>query len=126
MREGKHTICIVYHTYLSHTAEANSKIRTLERASKNLKSEKALLQEQIAALRDQVTDKDRDLRGVKGELREIQDEHSRLIEKLSETRAQKTKFSRLAREKAEEMGKGEREKGSRKEGGKSEIERERE
>ena len=73
-----------------------------------------------------MTDKDRDLRGVKGELREIQDEHSRLIEKLSETRAQKTKFSRLAREKAEEMGKGEggKEGGSRREGGKREIERE--
>ena len=107
MRGGKQTVYIVYHTYLSHTAEANSKIRTLERASKNLKSEKALLQEQIAALRDQVTDKDRDLRGVKGELREIQDEHSRLMEKLLETKAEKKKFSRLAREKAEEMGKGE-------------------
>lgn len=105
-------------SHLSHTAEANSKIRTLERASKSLKSEKALLQEQITSLRDQVTDKDRDLRGVKGELREIQDEHSRLIEKLSETRAQKTKFSRLAREKAEEMGKGE--------GGKERVESERE
>ena len=53
-----------------------------------------------------MAEKDKDLRGVKGELREIQDEHSRLIEKLSDTRAQKTKFSRLAREKAEEMGKG--------------------
>ena len=70
-----------------------------------------------------MAEKDKDLRGVKGELREIQDEHSRLIEKLSDTRAQKTKFSRLAREKAEEMGKGE---GVRREGGKKRGKRERE
>ena len=57
-----------------------------------------------------MTDKDKDLRGVKSELRELQEEHSRLSEKLSDVRAQKTKFSRLAREKAEEMGKRERER----------------
>ena len=93
----------------SHTAEANSKIRTLERTSKSLKNEKAVLQEEITSLRDQVAEKDKDLRGVKGELRELQDDNSRLTEKLTDIRAQKTKFSRLAREKAEEMGERERE-----------------
>ena len=109
------------------TAETSSKIRTLERTSKALKSEKAILQEEIGSLRDQVAEKDKDLRGVKGELREIQEESSRLAEKLTDIRAQKTKFSRLAREKAEEMGergrerRGGRERGrerEREEGGK--------
>ena len=82
----------------------------MERTSKSLKNEKAVLQEEITSLRDQVAEKDKDLRGVKGELRELQDDNSRLTEKLTDIRAQKTKFSRLAREKAEEMGKRERER----------------
>ena len=93
-----------------YAAEANSKIRTLERTSKALKNEKAILHEEISSLRDQVAEKDKELRGFKGEFREIQEENNRLSEKLTDVRAQKTKFSRLAREKAEEMGEGERER----------------
>ena len=52
-----------------------------------------------------MAEKDKDLRGAKSELREITEENVRLGEKLTDIRAQKTKFSRLAREKAEEMGK---------------------
>ena len=73
--------------------------------------------------------KDKDLRGVKGELREVQDENSRLAEKLSDIQAQKKKFSRLAREKAEEMGEGGKEEeggGGRGREGEGERERERE
>lgn len=88
-----------------HIAETSSKIRTLERTSKALKNEKAILQEEISSLRDQVAEKDKDLRGIKVELREVQEESSRLGEKLSDMQTQKKKFSRLAREKAEEMGK---------------------
>ena len=52
-----------------------------------------------------MAEKEKDLRGAKGELRESLEENSRLGEKLSDVQAQKKKFSRLAREKAEEMGK---------------------
>ena len=112
--------CAYLHLH-SNTAETSSKIRTLERSSKTLKNEKALLQEEVSSLRDQVAEKDKELRGVKSELREVQDETSRLSEKLSDVQAQKKKFSRLAREKAEEMGERERERGRG--GGRREMEK---
>lgn len=86
------------------TAETQSKLRTLERATKSMKSEKGILQEEATSLRGQVADKDKDLRGVKGQLQEAQDELSKLTSKLSDMRSQKVKFSRLAREKGEEIG----------------------
>ncbi len=69
-----------------------------------MKSEKNILQEEITSLREQGTDKEKSLRGVKGQLQESQDEVSRLTDKLSDMRSQKVKFSRLAREKGEEIG----------------------
>lgn len=86
------------------SAETHSKLRTLERASKSLKSEKSILQEEIASLRLAVSEKDKDTRGVKGQLQEVQDEVMKLTTKLSDMRSQKVKFSRLAREKGEEIG----------------------
>ena len=86
------------------TAELQSKLRTLERTSKSLKSEKGILQEEIASLRTQVADKDQGLRGVKGQVQELQEEVDKLTSKLSEVRSQKVKFSKLAREKGEEIG----------------------
>lgn len=88
----------------TYTAEMQSKLRTLERASKSLKAEKTILQEEITSLRGQVTEKDKDMRGAKGQLQEAQDEVMKLTTKLSDMRSQKVKFSRLAREKGEEIG----------------------
>ena len=93
----------------------------MERTSKALKNEKAILNEEISSLRDQVAEKDKELRGFKSEFREIQEENNRLSEKLTDVRAQKTKFSRLAREKAEEMGEGKREWEGGKERGKKDV-----
>lgn len=56
-------------------------------------------------MRLQVSEKDKDTRGVKGQLQEVQDEVMKLTTKLSDMRSQKIKFSRLAREKGEEIGK---------------------
>ena len=81
-----------------------SKLRTLERTSKSLKSEKGILQEEITSLRLQVSERDKDLRTVKGQLQEVQDEVMKLTTKCSDMRSQKVKFSRLAREKGEEIG----------------------
>ena len=78
----------------------------MERTTKSLKSEKGILQEEITSLRGQVTDRDKELRGVKGELQEVQDEVMKLTTKLADVKSQKVKFSRLAREKGEEIGKG--------------------
>lgn len=84
-------------------AEMQSKLRTMERTSKSLKSEKGILQEEITSLRAQVSEKDKDLRGVKGQLQEVQDDVMKITTKLSDVRSQKIKFSRLAREKGEEI-----------------------
>ena len=85
-------------------AELQTKLRTLERTSKSLKSEKNIFQEEIASLRLQISEKDKDLRGIKGQVQELQDEVTRVTDKLADVRSQKLKFSRLAREKAEEIG----------------------
>lgn len=63
------------------------------------------MQEEITSLRAQVSEKDKDLRGVKGQLQEVQDDVMKITTKLSDVRSQKIKFSRLAREKGEEIGK---------------------
>ena len=79
-------------------------MRTLERNSKTLKGEKNVLQDEISSLKEQLSQRDKDLRAMKGTHRETQDEVSRLTDKLADVRSQKVKFSRLAREKGEEIG----------------------
>ncbi len=64
-----------------------------------MKSEKSTLQEEITSLRNQVSDRDKEVLKTKEELMEIQDD------KLADVRQQKVKFARLAREKGEEIGK---------------------
>ena len=96
------------HIHYCHTlplADIQSKLRTLERASKSLKSEKSSLLEEVSTLRSQIADKDKALRGVKGQMQEAQDEVTKLTDRLAEVKSQKAKFSRLAREKGEEIGK---------------------
>lgn len=90
--------------YIPSAAEIQSKLRTLERASKSFKSEKSSLLEEITTLRSQISDKDKALRGVKGQMQESQDEVIKLTDRLAEVKSQKNKFSRLAREKGEEIG----------------------
>ena len=85
-------------------AEMQSKLRTLERTSKSLKSEKSSLLEEITSLRTQISDKDKALRGAKSQMQEAQDDVVKLTDKLAEVKSQKVKFSRLAREKGEEIG----------------------
>ncbi|CAI8023588.1 hypothetical protein GBAR_LOCUS13762, partial [Geodia barretti] len=81
-----------------------TKMRTLERTSRTLKSDKAQLQEEIAGLREELAGKDKDVREAKAAYRESQDEITRITDKLNDTRAHKVKYSRLAREKEEEIG----------------------
>ena len=90
---------------LFSTAELQSKLRTLERTSKSLKTEKSSLLEEVTSLRAQISDKDKALRGAKSQTQEAQEEVSKLTDKLAEVKSQKVKFSRLAREKGEEIGK---------------------
>ncbi len=82
----------------SISAELHNKLRTVER-SLSMKSEKSTLQEEITSLRNQVSDRDKEVLKTKEELMEIQDD------KLADVRQQKVKFARLAREKGEEIGK---------------------
>ena len=70
-----------------------------------MKSEKSTLQEEITSLRNQVSDRDKEVRKTKEELMEIQDDVTHLTDKLADVRQQKVKFARLAREKGEEIGK---------------------
>lgn len=81
-----------------------SKLRTLERNAKSLKNEKGILTEEITTLRGQVTEKDKEMRGLKSQAQELQDDIIKLTDKMSDVRSQKVKFSRLAREKGEEIG----------------------
>ncbi|XP_064397756.1 serine/threonine-protein kinase MRCK alpha-like isoform X2 [Halichondria panicea] len=83
--------------------ESSSKVRTLERTTKTLKSEKSSLSLELSSLREKLATKDKGLRGVSEQLEETKEENTRLTEKLSDVRAQKVKFSRLAREKGEEI-----------------------
>ncbi len=70
-----------------------------------MKSEKSTLQEEITSLRNQVSDRDKEVRKTKEELMEIQDDVTHLTDKLADVRQQKVKFARLDREKGEEIGK---------------------
>jgi serine/threonine-protein kinase MRCK len=87
----------------SSGGELTTKMRTLERTSRTLKSDKSQLQEEIAGLREELAGKDKDVREAKAAYREAQDEITRITDKLNDTRAQKMKYSRLAREKEEEI-----------------------
>ncbi len=58
----------------------------------------------MSSLRSQTADKDKALRGVKSQMQEAQDDVVKLTDKLAEVKSQKAKFSRLAREKGEEIG----------------------
>eukprot|EP00731_Ephydatia_muelleri_P030003 Em0021g526a len=85
------------------SAEMQSIVRTLERTSKSLKSEKAQLQEELTQARDQLAGKDKELREMKDTLRESREESSKLTDKLSELRSRKTEITRLVREKEAEI-----------------------
>ena len=67
--------------FLPHYAEFQTRVRTLERNSKALKSDKTLLQEDISSLREQLTAKEKELREAKSSTRESQDELARLTDK---------------------------------------------
>ena len=58
----------------------------------------------MTSLRAQISDKDKALRGAKSQMQEAQDEVVKITDKLAEVKSQKNKFSRLAREKGEEIG----------------------
>ena len=60
--------------------------------------------EEVTSLRSQMSDKDKALRAAKSQTQEAQDELSKVTDKLAEVKSQKVKFSRLAREKGEEIG----------------------
>ena len=62
-------------------AEFQTRVRTLERTSKALKSDKVLLQEDLSSLREQLATKEKELREVKSSVREGQDELARLTDK---------------------------------------------
>ena len=62
-------------------AEMHNKMRTLERASKALKSDKVQLNEQLSSLREQLSAKEKEVKELKGDSREANDEITRLRDK---------------------------------------------
>ena len=69
---------IITHTF---PAEMHNKMRTLERASKALKSDKVQLNEQLSSLREQLSAKEKEIKELKGDSREANDEITRLRDK---------------------------------------------
>ena len=59
----------------------DTKMRTLEKTTKNLKSEKSALNIEVTTMRDQLSSKDKDLRRIKEDLGEAKDEVTRLSDK---------------------------------------------
>ncbi len=64
-----------------HTDESSSKMRTLERSAKTLKSEKSALHVEVSSFKEQLTTRDRETRGLKAQLEETKEENTRLTEK---------------------------------------------
>ena len=62
-------------------AEMHNKMRTLERTSKALKSDKVQLNEQLSSLREQLSAKEKEIKELKGDSREANDEITRLRDK---------------------------------------------
>uniref|UniRef100_A0A1X7VNS0 non-specific serine/threonine protein kinase n=1 Tax=Amphimedon queenslandica TaxID=400682 RepID=A0A1X7VNS0_AMPQE len=79
-----------------------SKMKTLERAVRSLKSEKNSLTEQVSDLKESLAAKEKELKEGNKRYRESQDELNRISDKMTDYRSQKRELSRALREKEEE------------------------
>ncbi len=61
--------------------DSSTKVRTLERTTKSLKSEKSSLSLELSSLREQLSTRDKGLRGITEQLEETKEENTRLSEK---------------------------------------------
>lgn len=68
---------------LTHTLTDDSsiKLRTLERTTKTLKSEKSALSVEMSSMKEQLSTREREMKNLKSVLEETKDENSRLTEK---------------------------------------------
>ena len=71
----------IWDIILLFSIEIASRVKTLERACRSLKSEKTLLNEELASLKDDINGKDTELKESRTAYREAQDEIAVLSKK---------------------------------------------